>query len=133
MSESNRWHQLGMTGQQFLDQTGQEALRGAPDNCPCRLKPDPNNVHDSNAVEVLLGTVRVGFINAQQAKAMRQKYGMRDMDIAALECLLITKPRPATSRVPKITNTYIVSARRPLQEPEREPDPWFDSEEEVII
>lgn len=49
-----------------------------------RLCPEPNNVHDENAVQVFLGEQRIGYVNRIQAPVVGRWLDERDLDCVVL-------------------------------------------------
>ena len=66
----------------IMAECGSHTRYGVEHECVATVRPDPNNRFDENAVEVLIGGQRVGFLNRQEAARMKEALAAVSLDSA---------------------------------------------------
>ncbi|KIC56025.1 hypothetical protein RM53_13550 [Brevundimonas nasdae] len=68
----------------IMAQCGSHTRFGVEHECIATLRPDPHNRFDTNAVEVLIGGQRVGFLSREQAPRMKE--ALAAVSLASATC-----------------------------------------------
>lgn len=63
-----------IVGTRFCDKSARELIAGAPAGTEVELRPEPTNYYDRNAVKVLIGDVKVGYVKKEETHLVKGKF-----------------------------------------------------------